>query len=105
MHEGNIVMVEGGIMHEPKVGAFMIQPRLLLHSPSALTKPAMRKNWYIQYSVTSLKTQILYGETVNINLVRDQKTRKPNGYCFLGYENQRSTVLAVDDFSGIEVNL
>jgi len=42
---------------------------------------------------------------VNINLVQDKKTGKPKGYCFLGYENQRSTVLAVDDFSGIKVNL
>jgi len=42
---------------------------------------------------------------VNINLVRDRKTGKPKGYCFLGYENQRSTVLAVDNFNGIKVDL
>jgi len=46
-----------------------------------------------------------YGEIVNINLVRDKKTGKPKGYCFLGYENQRSTVLAVDNFNGIKVDL
>ena len=42
---------------------------------------------------------------MNINLVRDTKTGKPKGYCFLGYENQHSTVLAVDNFIGIKVNL
>ena len=66
------------------------------------TKPVMHKNWYIQYSVTSLKHR--YGEIVNINLARDQKTGKPKGYCFLGYKNQRSTALAVDNFNGIKVN-
>ena len=44
-----------------------------------------------------------YGEIVNINLVRDKKTGKSKGFCFLAYENQRSTVLAVDNFNGIKV--
>jgi len=57
----------------------------------------MHKNWYIRYSVTSLKHR--YGEIVNINLVRDKKTGKPKGYYFLGYKNQHSTVLAEDNFS------
>jgi len=44
---------------------------------------------------------------VNINPVQDKKTEKPKGYCFLGYENRHSTVtvLAVDNFNGIKVNL
>ena len=44
-----------------------------------------------------------YGEIVNINLVRDRKSGKSKGYCFLAYEDQRSTVLAVDNFNGIRV--
>ena len=44
-----------------------------------------------------------YGEIVNINLVRDRKTGKAKGFCFLAYEDQRSTVLAVDNFNGIKV--
>ncbi|XP_003392109.1 PREDICTED: RNA-binding motif protein, X-linked 2-like, partial [Amphimedon queenslandica] len=44
-----------------------------------------------------------YGEIVNINLVRDKKTGKSKGFCFIGYEDQRSTILAVDNFNGIKV--
>ncbi|KAM4546127.1 RNA-binding motif protein, X-linked 2 [Odontesthes bonariensis] len=44
-----------------------------------------------------------YGETVNINLVRDKKTGKSKGFCFICYEDQRSTVLAVDNFNGIKI--
>ena len=45
-----------------------------------------------------------YGEIVNINLVRDKKTGKSKGFCFIGYEDQRSTILAVDNFNGIKVS-
>ncbi|XP_065644184.1 RNA-binding motif protein, X-linked 2 isoform X2 [Hydra vulgaris] len=44
-----------------------------------------------------------YGEIVNINLVRDKKTGKFKGYGFLCYEDQRSTILAVDNFNGIKL--
>ncbi|NXR77191.1 RBMX2 protein, partial [Pycnonotus jocosus] len=44
-----------------------------------------------------------YGEVVNINLVRDKRTRKSKGFCFLCYEDQRSTILAVDNFNGIKI--
>ena len=44
-----------------------------------------------------------YGELVNINLVRDQKSGKSKGFCFICYEDQRSTILAVDNFNGIKV--
>ncbi|KAG7262834.1 hypothetical protein CRUP_020022 [Coryphaenoides rupestris] len=36
-----------------------------------------------------------YGEVVNINLVRDKKTGKSKGFCFICYEDQRSTILAI----------
>jgi len=44
-----------------------------------------------------------YGEIVNVNLVRDKKTGKTKGFCFLCYEDQRSTILAVDNFNGIKL--
>ncbi|XP_029651201.1 RNA-binding motif protein, X-linked 2 isoform X1 [Octopus sinensis] len=44
-----------------------------------------------------------YGEVVNINLVRDKKTGQSLGYGFLCYEDQRSTVLAVDNLNSIKI--
>lgn len=44
-----------------------------------------------------------YGEVVNINMVRDKDTGKIKGYCFLCYEDQRSTILAVDNLNGIKI--
>uniref|UniRef100_A0AAX7USM3 RRM domain-containing protein n=1 Tax=Astatotilapia calliptera TaxID=8154 RepID=A0AAX7USM3_ASTCA len=46
---------------------------------------------------------VRYGEIVNINLVRDKKTGKSKGFCFICYEDQRSTVLAVDNFNSIKI--
>lgn len=53
------------------------------------------------FSASSLHGR--YGEIANINLVRDKKTGKSKGFCFLCYEDQRSTILAVDNFNGIKV--
>ena len=36
-------------------------------------------------------------------MARDQKTGKSKGFAFLAYEDQRSTVLAVDNLNGIEL--
>ncbi|KAL7296929.1 RNA-binding motif protein, X-linked 2-like [Trichogramma pretiosum] len=44
-----------------------------------------------------------YGEIVNINLIRDKDTGKFKGYGFLCYEDQRSTILAVDNLNGIKI--
>ena len=44
-----------------------------------------------------------YGEIVNVNLVRDKKTGKSQGYCFICYEDQRSTILAVDNLNAIKL--
>jgi RNA-binding motif protein, X-linked 2 len=41
-----------------------------------------------------------YGEVLDINMVRDRETGKQKGFCFLKYDDQRSTVLAVDNFNG-----
>ncbi|KAK9172178.1 RNA recognition motif domain protein family protein [Cryptosporidium meleagridis] len=38
-----------------------------------------------------------WGEPVDINLIRDKKLGISKGYCFLCYEDQKSTILAVDN--------
>lgn len=40
---------------------------------------------------------------MNLNLIRDKETGKQKGFCFVCYEDQRSTDLAVDNFNGIKV--
>lgn len=40
---------------------------------------------------------------MDVNLVRDKKTGKSKGFAFLAYEDQRSTILAVDNFNGISL--
>ncbi|KAI3836900.1 hypothetical protein MKW98_005233 [Papaver atlanticum] len=44
-----------------------------------------------------------YGEIVDVNLVRDKATGKSKGFCFVAYEDQRSTNLAVDNLNGANV--
>ncbi|SOV11015.1 RNA-binding protein, putative [Plasmodium gaboni] len=44
-----------------------------------------------------------YGEPIDVNLVRDNETGKSKGYCFLSYADQRSTILAVDNFNGYKL--
>lgn len=44
-----------------------------------------------------------WGEVEDINLVRDKETNKSRGFAFIKYEDQRSTILAVDNFNGIKL--
>ena len=44
-----------------------------------------------------------YGEVVDVNLVRAEDTGKSRGFAFICYEDQRSTVLAVDNLNGAKV--
>ncbi|ORZ06477.1 hypothetical protein BCR42DRAFT_160011 [Absidia repens] len=44
-----------------------------------------------------------YGEPLNIEMARDQKTGKSMGFAFLQYENQKSSILAVDNMNGSSV--
>lgn len=44
-----------------------------------------------------------WGEIEDINLVRNKETNKSMGFAFLKYENQKSTVLAVDNFNGVKL--
>ncbi|KAK8963245.1 Zinc finger CCCH domain-containing protein 25 [Platanthera guangdongensis] len=44
-----------------------------------------------------------YGEVVDVNLVRDKASGKSKGFAFLAYEDQRSTILAVDNLNGAKI--
>lgn len=44
-----------------------------------------------------------YGSPTHIKLARDKETGKSRGFAFLKYEDQRSTVLAVDNLNGAVV--
>ncbi|KAF7720819.1 RNA-binding motif protein, X-linked 2 [Apophysomyces ossiformis] len=44
-----------------------------------------------------------YGEIIHIELIRDKQTGKSRGFAFLQYEDQRSTILAVDNLNGSQV--
>lgn len=44
-----------------------------------------------------------FGEIVDVNVIRDKATGKSKGFCFICYEDQRSTVLAVDNMNGFKV--
>ena len=43
------------------------------------------------------------GEVEDIKLMRDKYTGKSRGFCFLKYSDERSTILAVDNFNGTEI--
>lgn len=44
-----------------------------------------------------------WGEIEDIHLVREKETNKSKGFAFVKYEDQRSTILAVDNFNGIKL--
>lgn len=44
-----------------------------------------------------------WGEIEDLHLVRDKGTGKSKGFAFLKYEDQRSTILAVDNMNGIKL--
>mmetsp|Transcript_29344 Transcript_29344/g.52532 ORF Transcript_29344/g.52532 Transcript_29344/m.52532 type:complete len:135 (-) Transcript_29344:1607-2011(-) len=41
-----------------------------------------------------------FGEIVDCKLVRDRETGKSRGFAFVCYEDQRSTIMAVDNLNG-----
>lgn len=44
-----------------------------------------------------------YGEIVDCRIVRDKITGKSKGFGYICYEDQRSTILAVDNLNGIKI--
>ncbi|KAG9303825.1 hypothetical protein G9A89_018722 [Geosiphon pyriformis] len=44
-----------------------------------------------------------YGEILNLDLVRNKSTGESKGFAFMKYEDQRSTILAVDNLNGIQL--
>nr|CAD7425468.1 unnamed protein product [Timema monikensis] len=57
----------------------------------------------IVYRSKGSRRGLAYGEIVCVNLVRDKTTGKSKGFCFLCYEDQRSTILAVDNLNGTKL--
>ena len=55
------------------------------------------------YSSTSLTSSRRYGEIMDVNMPRHKDTGKPKGFAFIMYEDQRSTILAVDNLNGAKV--
>merc|ERR1712048_1272902 len=41
-----------------------------------------------------------FGEIADVNIIRDKATGKSKGFAFICYEDQRSTILAVDNMNG-----
>lgn len=76
----------------------------------------LSKSWHAQYSssaylyIGNLDPRLTegdvitvfsqFGDVVDINLSRDKDTGKSQGFAFLAFEDQRSTVLAVDNMIG-----
>lgn len=44
-----------------------------------------------------------FGEIVDVNMIRDRATGKSKGFCFICYEDQRSTILATDNMNGAQL--
>ena len=44
-----------------------------------------------------------FGEIVDVRLVRDRETGKSKGFAYVTYEDQRSTILAVDNMNGVKL--
>ena len=44
-----------------------------------------------------------YGEIVDCRIIRDSKTGKSKGFGFICYEDQRSTILAIDNLNGSNI--
>eukprot|EP00928_Gymnodinium_smaydae_P067509 TRINITY_DN504_c0_g1_i1.p1 TRINITY_DN504_c0_g1~~TRINITY_DN504_c0_g1_i1.p1 ORF type:complete len:268 (+),score=97.32 TRINITY_DN504_c0_g1_i1:138-941(+) len=44
-----------------------------------------------------------FGEIVDVNLIRDRATGKSKGFAFVCYEDQKSTILAVDNMNGFSL--
>ncbi|XP_018906091.1 RNA-binding motif protein, X-linked 2 [Bemisia tabaci] len=44
-----------------------------------------------------------FGEIVNMNMVRDKATGKHKGFGFICFEDQRSTILTVDNLNGMKL--
>lgn len=78
----------------------------------------MRQSWHNQYKnsawvyVGGLPYEMTegdvlcmfsqFGEIERLDMKRDAKSGKFRGFCFIKYEDQRSTILAVDNFIGTQ---
>lgn len=68
-----------------------------------MSLPSCRSGLFFFLSVQCVVLMCRFGEVIDINMPRDKETGKPKGFGFLMYEDQRSTVLAVDNMNGAQV--
>eukprot|EP00310_Coccolithus_braarudii_P021413 CAMPEP_0183355748 /NCGR_PEP_ID=MMETSP0164_2-20130417/41637_1 /TAXON_ID=221442 /ORGANISM="Coccolithus pelagicus ssp braarudi, Strain PLY182g" /LENGTH=342 /DNA_ID=CAMNT_0025528945 /DNA_START=89 /DNA_END=1117 /DNA_ORIENTATION=- len=96
-----------------------LQTQLASDTAGSAGKWDVNKSWHAQYKdsayvyvgglpndlsegdVTVVFSQV--GEVVDVNIPRDKATGKMRGFAFLAYEDQRSTILAVDNFNGAKL--
>ncbi|KAF8004071.1 hypothetical protein HF325_001519 [Metschnikowia pulcherrima] len=90
---------------------------LAINEKELLLNVSDQASWHADYSDTSYiyignlhesltEQNILtifsqYGNPTHINLVKDRESGKSRGFCYLKYEDQRSCVLAIDNFNGV----
>ncbi|KAI3865281.1 hypothetical protein MKW92_027025 [Papaver armeniacum] len=97
----------------------LVQRIQQINSKEAALGISEKASWHVQYKESPyvfvggipydltegdlLAVFAQYGEIVDVNLIRDKATGKSKGFCFLAYEDQRSTNLAVDNLNGASV--
>ena len=102
-----------------RINAKDLQLQLQADTVGQAGKWDVNKSWHAQYKdsafvyvgglpngltegdVTTVFAQ--FGEVVDILIPREKKTGKTKGFAFIAYEDQRSTVLAVDNFNGAKL--
>lgn len=95
----------GGFPYELTEGDLIaVMSQCVPKAEFVLDRPCTRLRSYSQPSDMHAAGR-RYGEIVDLNLVRDRGTGKSKGFCFVAYEDQRSTVLAVDNLNGFQVRL
>mmetsp|Transcript_74017 Transcript_74017/g.123607 ORF Transcript_74017/g.123607 Transcript_74017/m.123607 type:complete len:349 (-) Transcript_74017:28-1074(-) len=107
------------VKHVERINQKDIELQLKADTVGNAGKWDVNKSWHAQYKhsayvyvgglpydlsegdVTVVFSQV--GEIVDINIPRDKTTGRSRGFAFIGYEDQRSTVLAVDNFNGAKL--
>eukprot|EP00887_Chlorella_sp_A99_P003588 scaffold7.g3588.t1 len=107
-HEITLGLIDKASWHDRyKHSAYVFVGGRVLCSGLLLPRQRRHLGWgALPYELTEgdvLAVFSQYGEVVDVNLVRDKQTGRSKGFAFLAYEDQRSTVLAVDNLSGARV--
>ncbi|KAG6531492.1 hypothetical protein ZIOFF_005306 [Zingiber officinale] len=96
-----LVTLFTGILEEAFSVTHLSQSTFFFHLKTAIND--FNNSALALYLLSTLYTNVRYGEVVDVNLVRDKATGKSKGFAFLAYEDQRSTILAVDNLNGAKI--